>query len=134
MLSSPTSILSTTSSALLLDTTRTAHGDPGGRVVYHSTAYGDIRLQLPEPEGVEERRLFAHYVWNAGVLLGEMISGAGWLKVGRKDSETAACLALDRSEVATPWKCLNWSVEGESVLELGAGESLSPLCILFHSC
>lgn len=72
------------------------HGDPGSSVVYKSQRYGDLELRLAEPQTEDERKLFGHYLWNAGVLLAEYIGGM--------DAEK------------------NCAVKNERVLELGAGE------------
>lgn len=85
---------------LFPDETRNHHGDPDAVVVYSSTPFGDVRLRVAEPAGEQERMLFAHYVWNASVLLAEMISGLYEEYGGVRRS---------------------WDVEDERVLELGAG-------------
>ncbi len=80
---------------LFTDDLRNQHGDQGSTIRYSDSRFGDITLSLPEPLGEQERRLFAHYLWNAGVWLAEAVGaeGEGW-----------------------------WSVEGRRVLEVGAGE------------
>ncbi|KAK6434780.1 hypothetical protein LTR95_009038 [Oleoguttula sp. CCFEE 5521] len=85
---------------LFPDDTINMHGDPESIIVYKSSRFGDIRLQTADPNGEAERRLFSHYLWNAGVKLSELIS---------------------QSKVASGGA---WSVEGEMVLELGAGVGL----------
>ena len=120
------------------------HGEPGSRVIYRSSRFGDIELQLPEPAKEEERGLFAHYVWNAGVMLAELIArGKGgfraevevkgevngeseqgtrdygteegvWGEKGRREMEERSTLQRDFEEY-------DWSVQGHRVLELGAG-------------
>lgn len=77
------------------------HGDPGSSVTYVSERYGTLELRLAEPQTEHVRKLFGQYLWNAGVLLAELIGGAD-------DSETAARRA-------------KWVVRNEKVLELGAG-------------
>ena len=86
---------------LFSDSLRNVHGDPGSYVIYKSARFGDIKLHLADPEAGEERFLFAHHVWNASLLLAELISGG--------DPAGPYC----RNEAL--------SVKGESVLELGAG-------------
>lgn len=79
------------------------HGDPGSFVTYSSTKFGNLELKLAEPKTEEERKLFAQYLWNAGVLMAELISssGEGWENTSREPKR--------------------WAVKGEKVLELGAG-------------
>ena len=55
-------------------------------------------LTIADPASEQSRKLFAHYVWNAGVYLSELLSEAD---VGG-----------------------DWNVAGETVLELGAGEEV----------
>lgn len=77
------------------------HGDPGSSVIYKSTRYGDLELGLAEPQTEDERKLFGQYLWNAGVLLAEYISG------------------VDRAKPST--ESAKRAVKNEKVLELGAG-------------
>lgn len=69
-----------------------------------------VRLADPEKGGEGGTGLFAHYVWNAGVLAAEMIMGLDG------DGEEGA-----REMCQKRWR-RKWKVEGEDVLELGAGE------------
>lgn len=79
------------------------HGDPGSFVTYSSTKFGNLELKLAEPQTEGERKLFAQYLWNAGVLMAELIGSSG---DGGEDTSRE------------PKK---WAVKGERVLELGAG-------------
>ena len=88
---------------IFTDDLRNQHGDPGSSIIYKSKAYGDLELRLSDPGSEDGRKLFAHYLWNAGVLTAELIGGGtvdGRPMEGRGGS---------------------WSVRGERVLELGAG-------------
>ena len=86
---------------LLPDNVLTYHGDPGSHVTYLSKRFGNIELNLVDPLDHEEHRLFAHHIWNSGIQLAEFISQA--------------------SDKAKMEKDGRWNVEGEQVLELGAG-------------
>lgn len=79
------------------------HGDPGSFVTYSSTRFGKLELRLAEPQTERERKLFAQYLWNAGVLMAELIDSSG---DGRANTSRGT---------------KKWSVKGERVLELGAG-------------
>lgn len=79
------------------------HGDPGSSVTYASTRFGNLELKLAEPQTEGERKLFAQYLWNAGVLMAELI-GSG--DDGGEDKRRGP---------------KRWAVKGERVLELGAG-------------
>jgi hypothetical protein len=81
---------------IFTDDTRNMHGDPGSTIIYKSERFGDIQLETANPDGEEERQLFSHYLWNAGIKMAKMISD-------ENDSR--------------------WSVEEMTVLELGAGTS-----------
>ena len=89
-------------------------------MIYHSTAFGDLKISLADPEGEDGRRLFAHYVWNAGVLLAEMICGGL-----RNEGEAGSAGETVRGR--------DWSVKGQRVLELGAGMLLSRIYSDFFS-
>lgn len=89
-------------SLIFPDHIRDQHGDPGSYVIYKSQRFGDLDLKLTDPVGEDERRLFAHYLWNSGVLMAEYISGNG---DGEKQLKERR----------------RWDVKGEKVLELGAG-------------
>lgn len=77
------------------------HGDSTSKVIFKSERFGDITLALADPEGEDSRRLFSHFLWNAGLQLAEFIE-AGVDDQGR-----------------------NWDVHGKKTLELGAGTGLS---------
>lgn len=90
----PESYLFDSLGTIFTDDAHNQYGDPGQTVIYKSSRFGDIKLSLADPSGDDERKLFAHYLWNAGVYLAEVLSA---------DEEQ------------------DWSVQGESVIELGAG-------------
>ncbi|CAK4031637.1 Hypothetical predicted protein [Lecanosticta acicola] len=72
------------------------HGGERSTILYKSKKFGNIELRTADPEREHDRKLFAHYLWNAGIKLAELISG-------------------DKEE---------WTVRDEKVLELGAGVGL----------
>ncbi|EAW11507.1 putative nicotinamide N-methyltransferase [Aspergillus clavatus NRRL 1] len=105
------------------------HGDPGQHLLYSSPRYGNLDIMVPSypsqsekrteeiaaglPQDgkvnqVEEgRKLFAHFLWSAAMVVAEGVENADTSSV---DSDTAM-----------------WQVKGESVLELGAGAGLPSL-------
>lgn len=93
--SSPSEAQSNAVGLPIPDNIKTFHGSPGKSIIYSSRRFGDINLQLSEPENKDEHRFFAHHIWNSGIQLAEFISDA------QADGR--------------------WSVVNESVLELGAG-------------
>lgn len=110
------------------------HGDPGQHLLYSSPRYGDLNIMVPsypsssdkrseeiaagqaKPDGSvnqvdEGRKLFAHFLWSAAMVVAEGVEEA--------DTPTAP------GETETEGKKENrelWNIKGESVLELGAGE------------
>ena len=76
------------------------HGDRDNSVIYLSPSFGPITLTLAVPQGEDSKKLFSHFLWNAGLQLAEFIEEGD--EQGR-----------------------DWSVDGERVLELGAGTGLA---------
>lgn len=112
--SSPEDILSTTSFALspyhLLD----AHGDADHGIIYTSPYLPKpLHLELADPIGEADRLLFSHYLWNASLMLAELIE-AGSLGLGAQDKGKS---------VLSP-ETTHFDVRGRRVLELGAGTAL----------
>ena len=96
--STPEDIFSSSLHLLFPNDLNNQHGEPGTSLIYTSPRFGDIELRLADPKGEENRLLFSHYLWNAGVLVAEFLGGGGGDGWGE-----------------------GWSVKGERVLELGAG-------------
>ena len=92
----PEDIFAFAAGLIFTDDLRNLHGDPESIIVYKSKRFGDIKLRTADPENNDERQLFSHYLWNAGIKMAELISDD----------------AVDDG---------NWSVAGHHVLELGAG-------------
>lgn len=113
---------------LLPDDAPQFHGDPGQLLQYRSPLYGDLTImvpQYPEKSGswngksvvagdhdnivvneVEEgRKLFAHMLWSSAMVVAERLEDAATMTAESSDD-------LDRA---------SWSVQGHTVLELGAG-------------
>lgn len=105
--------------SLFPDDAPSFHGDPGQRLIYASPRYGPLEIMIPsypgqEPskngnENVEEgRKLFAHLLWSAAMVVAEGVEKAD------TDSEDG------KGDTSI------WKVKGESVLELGAGMFFLP--------
>lgn len=99
----PEDIFASAPGLIFTDDTRTLHGDPDSTIVYRSARFGSIELKTTDPSAEDERQLFSHYLWNSGIKLAGLVS--------------------DKSKE-------EWSVEGEDVLELGAGEITIDLLLL----
>lgn len=89
----PEDIFASAPGLIFTDDLRTMHGDDSSVLVYKSKRFGDIQLRTADPEKENDRKLFAHYLWNAGIKMAELVSDDG----------------------------SRWSVRDERVLELGAG-------------
>lgn len=75
--------------SLFPDDTRNAHGDPGSVIVY-SSRYGDLRLTVADPGREDDRKLFAHYLWNASIYCADMIEKKQWDVKGHRALELGA--------------------------------------------
>ena len=106
------------------DDLQNVHGDTGTIVTYRSGGHGDLEFECADPDGEEVRTKFAHYVWNAGVLMAELVGGRG-PSSGEREMKSEVwgqrTFADGREWWLTPEEETQWSVKGERVLELGAG-------------
>jgi nicotinamide N-methyltransferase len=103
----PEDILASSIPLLFPHAAHNQHGNPGETLTYTSPPAQPIKLHLSDPVADEDRRLFAHYVWNASIFLAEAIGNGSWF---RNLGEDSRCRQDD------------WSVKGEKILELGAGK------------
>ncbi len=94
--STPEDFFASSLAVIFPDDITTQHGDLDHQVIYQSPRYGNIQLALADPEGDDNRRLFSHFLWNAGLQLAEFIEEAG-----------------------------DWNVKDTTVIELGAGTGLA---------
>lgn len=110
---------------LFPDDTQQSHGVPGQSIIYRSPRFGDVYLRIPaHPDEEGGRTLFAHYLWNAGVICAEGIergSGDGDGEV--VESERRMSGEEDDGGVVR-WDKRFWDLRGLDVLELGAGRSI----------
>jgi EEF1A N-terminal glycine/lysine methyltransferase len=118
-------IFSAALSILFTDDVQNSHGVPGAHVTYHSPRYGEIELRIPKHPDVEEgRKLFAHYLWNAGVICADALEEASRDEGDDRDDVPPRKVdkATERTkEGHTSWDKQYWDVRGKRVLELGAG-------------
>lgn len=106
----PEDIFHSSLAALFPDDTVNSHGNPGDTLLYQSPLYGDITIHVPaHPDQDVKRLLFAHYLWNAGVLVADRIESASRCDKRMSDHDSSQC---DQNF---------WNVRGKKVLELGAG-------------
>ncbi|KAK5065064.1 hypothetical protein LTR84_000899 [Exophiala bonariae] len=125
-------------STLFTDVTQNRHGTPGASVTYHSPRFGPISLRIPTHPDVEDgRNLFAHYLWNSGVIAADAIEVASAVEdvdgggdVGNGEDDTG--MANESPEAGATrvvdWgRRRYWNVRGKRVLELGAATALPSL-------
>ena len=122
LLESPEDLFSSFLPYLFPDDAPSFHGDPGQHLIYMSPAYGDVEIMVPSYPGQSEkqqpqhqnakimghvdegRRLFAHFLWSAAMVVAEGVERSAMSSSPDDDSDAHI-----------------WDVRGESVLELGAG-------------
>ena len=95
----PEDIFASAPGFLFTDDLTNSHGAPESIIQYKNSRFGNLELRTADPVGENERQLFSHYLWNAGLKLAELIS------------------YVDKHEDKS------WDVEGKKVLELGAGRT-----------
>ncbi|TLD36914.1 hypothetical protein E2P81_ATG02696 [Venturia nashicola] len=113
---------------IFTDDLQIQHGDPGTTVIYRSNGYGDLEFEVADPQGEEERTKFAHYLWNAGVLMSDLVGGRDNEQDCNRDSHQVSkeeAWGKRKFEKGEWWldeeEEKKWNVKGERVLELGAG-------------
>lgn len=75
---------------------------PDGSIIYNSGSFGDLEIRLPPASNCnEDSDLLAHYLWDSGLLLSQLVAGS--TQHGHHP---------------------RWSVQGLRVLELGSGTGL----------
>ncbi|KAI6246027.1 Protein N-terminal and lysine N-methyltransferase EFM7 [Erysiphe necator] len=97
----PEDIFSSAIAVVFPDEICNQHGDQFNNVIYDSTVCGEIELSLADPK-IQNTQLFSHFLWNAAVQLSDLMEAAQGI--------TEESL---------------WNVQGQNVLELGAGTGLA---------
>ena len=126
-LSDPEDIFAQSLSTIFPDDTTNSHGDPGSSVIYRSPRFGDVKLRIPvHPDEEGGRKLFAHALWNAGVVVAEAVEVASHDREGARDAdsgaETTEGTQNEADDGKANWDKRWWDVRNQKVLELGAGE------------
>jgi nicotinamide N-methyltransferase len=65
----PEDILSSSLGVIFPDDITNQHGDRDNSVIYLSPSLGPLTLTLADPQGEDSRKLFSHFLWNAGLQL-----------------------------------------------------------------
>ncbi|KAL1878053.1 hypothetical protein VTK73DRAFT_8188 [Phialemonium thermophilum] len=135
---SPEDYLSSALGVIFPDDVMNQHGDAEHGLLYTSPHLPKpLHISLSDPVAEDDRRLFSHYLWNASLLLAELIE-AGTLGLpqegsaptgGRSSSPPIAVVGGQGKRLCEPLS--DFSITGLSTLELGAGTALpSLLCAL----
>lgn len=139
----PEDILNSSLAAIYPDDVANTHGDAAHALQYTSPHLPrPLLLQLTDPQGEQHRRLFSHYLWNAALLLAELVEsatlGVSPLGGGSADLATAAAAATTTTQ-DTGRKTRRWDgtdddyllrhfdIRGRKCIELGAGTALPSL-------
>ncbi|RFU33231.1 hypothetical protein B7463_g3117, partial [Scytalidium lignicola] len=120
----PEDYLSSSLAVIFPDDIPNQHGDRDSGVIYSSTRFGDVELSLADPEGEDSRKLFSHFLWNAGVQTALFLEGDYEEEEGDSDGnrhENSARPPFLSKDFPEPV----WDVMGLDVLELGAGTGLA---------
>ncbi|KAM0255324.1 hypothetical protein ACHAQJ_005914 [Trichoderma viride] len=107
----PEDYLSTSLGVIFPDDVTNQHGDAEHSLIYASPKLPKpLLIELADPEGETDRRLFSHYLWNASLLLAELIE---------RDS-----LETEKEQHVGLGDGLSFDTRGLDTLELGAGTAL----------
>lgn len=108
-LSEPEDFLSSSLGVIFPDDVTNQHGDAEHSLVYTSPRLPrPLQIDLADPLGETDRRLFSHYLWNASLLLAELVE---------RDT-----LHIDEDKGLG--EGVSFDVKGLGTMELGAGTAL----------
>ncbi|PTB72516.1 hypothetical protein M440DRAFT_1341816 [Trichoderma longibrachiatum ATCC 18648] len=111
----PEDYLSTSLGVIFPDDIVNQHGDAEHSLVYASPKLPKpLLIELADPEGETDRRLFSHYLWNASLLLAELIERDSLDDDEKEKNEEEEGLG----------KGISFDTRGLNTLELGAGTAL----------
>ncbi|UKZ83721.1 hypothetical protein TrVFT333_011530 [Trichoderma virens FT-333] len=110
----PEDYLSTSLGVIFPDDITNQHGDAEHSLIYASPRLPKtLLIELADPEGETDRRLFSHYLWNASLLLAELIERDS-LEATEDEEKQDRGLGGD----------ISFDTRGLHTLELGAGTAL----------
>lgn len=119
----PSLIITTTQHAITYTLTRPhnhSDGDSDHGLLYQSPHLPKpLHISLAAPDGDDDRRLFSHYLWNASLLLAELVeAGTLGLGLGVDKEQGQSSEGLHGAPLAA------FDVKGLATMELGAGTAL----------
>ena len=124
---SPEDIFASAPGFLFTDDLQNQHGtDPDTTIVYRSRKYGELEFRTADVNGEEQRRKFAHYLWNAGILMAELVGGRPPTDKTNDENRDSGVFTVGEDNGGSEWWLSEgeekfWDVKGATVLELGAG-------------
>ncbi|KAI0169475.1 hypothetical protein GGR52DRAFT_468451 [Hypoxylon sp. FL1284] len=117
--SDPEDLLSSSLGVIFPDDVTNQHGDAEHSLLYASPHLPrPLRIALADPVADADRRLFSHYLWNASLLLAELVEAATL----RLPPEEVGGSADEGKKYGAP--AARFDVAGLATLELGAGTAL----------
>lgn len=86
-----------------------------------------LRIELSDPKVAEDRSLFSHFLWNASLMLADLIeAGTLGLKAG-EDTTGAGAGTADVGKIVPVAEAKEFDIKGKSTIEMGAGTGLPSL-------
>ncbi|KAL0467034.1 hypothetical protein QR685DRAFT_575080 [Neurospora intermedia] len=113
---------------IFTDDVTNQHGDASTALHYTSPHLSKpLRIELSDPKIAEDRSLFSHFLWNASLMLAELIeAGTLGLKAGEDTTGAGAGTVDVGKRVAVP-PLADFDIRGRSTIEMGAGTGLPSL-------
>ncbi|KAI9155254.1 nicotinamide N-methyltransferase [Paramyrothecium foliicola] len=113
--SEPEDYLSSALGVIFPDDVTNQHGDSEHSLIYTSPRLPKpLLLDLADPVGDTDRRLFSHYLWNASLLLAELVE---------RDSLPPSPPGVEKPDAGLG-AGVDFDVRGLDIMELGAGTAL----------
>lgn len=110
----PEDLFATSLGVIFPDDVTIQHGDADHPLIYASPHLPrPLRFDLSDPNGENDRLLYSHYLWNASLLLAELI-----------ERDTLGLARPAGGAAAPASAAADFSVRGLSVVEVGAGTAL----------
>jgi hypothetical protein len=116
----PEDILSASLGVIFPGDTVNQHGDAEHSSFLYTSPHlpRALLLELADPRGEEERRLFSHYLWNSSLLLAEFVERDTLGLAEQGEGEEPSEVGGEKKEE------VSFDVKGLDVAELGAGTGL----------
>lgn len=126
--SDPEDLFAGSLGVIFTDDVTNQHGDAFTSLHYTSPHLSKpLRIELSDPKVAEDRSLFSHFLWNASLMLADLIeAGTLGLKAGDDTTGAGAGTTEVGKEVKVP-DLKEFDIKGKSTIEMGAGTGLPSL-------